>query len=143
MFARRLLVLVAVLMGLTALAASLSPPPGRDGRTPLETATPTATPAAPAPAASAAPPAGEAVRARISASRASVPRDVRATEGELVDLVVSGDVVDTVAIDGLAVLEPIDPDSPVRVELYADRPGRFPIRLLDAGRRIGTLLVSG
>jgi hypothetical protein len=142
MFARRLLVLVAVLMGLTALAATLSPPPDRIGRGSTATATPTPAPPA-APAATAPGRAGGVVRARISASRASVPRVVRAARDELVELVVAGDVVDTVAIDGLAVLEPIDPDSPARVELYADRAGEFPIRLLGAGRQIGTLRVSG
>jgi hypothetical protein len=142
MFARRLLVLVAVLMGLTALAASLSPPPEPIRRGASAGATPTpAPPAAPTRAAPGA--AGEVVRARISASAAALPRVVRAMRDDLVELVVAGDVVDTVAIDGLPVLEPIDPDSPVRLELYADRPGRFPIRLLDAGRRIGTLRVSG
>jgi hypothetical protein len=146
MFARRLLVLVAVLMGLTALAASLAPPPpAQRGRSPsAPSATPTPHPAAtPAPAAGTAPEPGATVRARISASRSAVPRDVRAAEGDLVDLVVSGDVVDTVEIPGQAVLEPIDPDSPALVQLYADTPGRFPILLLDANRRIGTLLVSG
>jgi hypothetical protein len=138
MFARRLLVLVAVLMGLTALAASLAPPPGRTGRTPFATATP-----APTASPTAAPAGDGTVRARISASRSAVPREVRAAPGDLVDLVVAGDVVDTVAIDGQPVLEPIDPDSPALVELYADTPGRFAIRLLDAGRRIGTLSVSG
>jgi hypothetical protein len=142
MFARRLLVLVAVLMGLTALAASLSPPPGQTGRGSTATATPTpALPAAPTVTATGR--SGGVVRARISASRGSLPRVVRAGRDDLVELVIAGDVVDTVAIDGLAVLEPIDPDSPARVELYADRTGQFPIRLVEAGRRIGTLRVSG
>jgi hypothetical protein len=29
------------------------------------------------------------------------------------------------------------------VELYADTAGRFPILLLDSGRRIGTLRITG
>jgi hypothetical protein len=142
MFARRLLVLVAVLMGLTALAASLSPPPGqiRGASSPSPTPTPavSAAPGGPEPEGAAG-----VVHARISASGAALPRVVRAVRDDLVELVVAGDVVDTVAIDGLAVLEPIDPDSPARVELYADRPGRFAIRLLEADRQIGTLRISG
>jgi hypothetical protein len=136
MLGRRLLVLVAVLMGLTALAASLAPPP-QTGRGPLATATPS-----PAPAPTARPRAGATVSVHLSASPDTVPHDVAATRGDVVDLVVTGDVIDTVTIGGLAVMEPIDPDSPARVELFADRPGSFPIRLLDAGRRIGTLRIS-
>jgi hypothetical protein len=140
MFGRRILVLVAVLMGLTALAASLAPPPpaGRQGA--IEGGpSPTATPSA-----AAAPPGdGATVSARLSAGTPAGPREVSAVRGDLVNLTVSGNVIDTVAIGGLPVLEPIAPDSPARVELYADKAGRFPIRLLDAGRRIGTLQVSG
>jgi hypothetical protein len=141
MLGRRLLVLVVVLMGLTALAASLAPPPERPHGT---RATPTATPAPSASAAPAPAPQQEGtVTARLSAARGAVPRDVTAALGDIVQLVVSGDVVDTVSIPGEAVLEPIDPDSPARVELYADTAGSYPIRLLDTGRRIGTLRISG
>jgi hypothetical protein len=141
MFGRRLLVLVAILMGLTALAASLAPPPpeGRQGQSERRPS-----PAPPA-GATGAPPidGGGTVTAHLSAAPSAPPREVTAAHGDLVDLTVSGDVIDTVAISGMAVLEPMDPDSPARVELYADTPGRFPIRLVDGDRRIGTLLVTG
>jgi hypothetical protein len=140
MFGRRLLILVAVLMGLTALAASLAPPPPEGGR-----GQPGASPS-PAPPAAATPVPGDGggtVTASISASGSAIPRKVTAVRGDLVDLTVSGDVIDTVSIARLGVLEPMDPGSPALVQLYADTPGRFPIRLLDAGRQIGTLLISG
>jgi hypothetical protein len=139
MLGRRLLVLVAVLMGLTALAASLAPPPPERGST--GTATPTPSPTASAEASPAARP-GATVTGRLSATSSAAPRQITAARGDLVDLVVTGDVVDTVAITGLPVLEPIDPDSPARVELFADTPGRFAIRLLDSGRLLGTLRIS-
>jgi hypothetical protein len=45
-------------------------------------------------------------------------------------------------IDDLAISEPVGPDSPAHVEIYADAPGRYPILLLDAGRRIGALQIT-
>ena len=137
MFGRRILVLVAVLMGLTALAASLAPPPEslRQGRrTPVASPSPGATPAPSAPAA-------RTVTARLPAT-ARRPHQITAAVGDTVDLTVTGDVLDTVVIPGLAVSEPVDRYSPARVELYADTPGRYPVRLLDAGRRIGVLRIT-
>jgi hypothetical protein len=137
MFGRRILVLVAVLMGLTALAASLAPPPQRlrqGPRPPAATGTPTPATAAPAGTPG-------TVSASLRAGR-DPGQVVRAREGDIVELDVSGDVVDTVVIPGLALAEPIDPTSPAQIELFADEPGRYPIRLLDSGRRLGVLRVS-
>jgi hypothetical protein len=145
MFGRRILVLVAVLMGLTALAASLAPPP-ESVRRPDAPAT-----RSPGPGATSAPQAEPApapnlrartVTAHLYADRGIAPGRVTAAEGDTVQLQITGDVIDTVAIDGLAVMEPIDPDSPVQLELFADTPGRYPIRLLDADRRIGALRIT-
>jgi hypothetical protein len=135
-FGRRILVLVAVLMGLTALAASLTPPPEslrRGSPAPGVTPTPEATEPVPTPAA-------RTVTARLSAD--GRPRQIDASTGDTVMLDVSGAQPDTVVIDDLAVSEPVDPDSPAHVELYADTPGRFPIVLLDSGRRIGALRIT-
>jgi hypothetical protein len=137
MFGRRILVLVAVLMGLTALAASLAPAPRTLRQTPP--AASTATPA-PAPAAPASSP--DTVTASLAAGPRARPRVVRAREGDIVQLDVSGNVVDTVVIPGLAVAVPIDPASPAQLQLFADAPGRYPISLLDSGRRLGVLRVS-
>jgi plastocyanin len=137
MFGRRILVLVAVLMGLTALAASLSPPPEslRQGRrTPAASPSPGVTPA---PSAAA----GRTVAAHFAAA-ARQPQRITAAVGDTVDLTVTGDVLDTVVIPGLAVSEPVDRYSPAQVQLYADTPGRYPVRLLDAGRRIGVLRIT-
>jgi hypothetical protein len=60
-------------------------------------------------------------------------------EGDLVDLEVSGSEVDSVTL--LDEVVPIDPDSPAQFQLLADRPGEYPIELLDAGRQVGTLVV--
>jgi hypothetical protein len=137
MFGRRILVLVAVLMGLTALAASLAPPPesGRQGRN-----QPSATPA-PTPTVPGTQTAGGTVTARLRAP-GDAPQQVTARVGDLVDITVTGNVIDTVVIPSLAVTETIAPGSPADIQLFADQAGSFPIRLLDVGRRIGVLRVK-
>ena len=132
MLGRRFLLLVAVLMGLTALAASVAPrePIDRDGR---GTATPTATPTLSA--------AGggdlQTVSKRLNTAE-GVTRVV-VDEGDLVALEVSGSEVDSVTL--LDEVVPIDPDSPAVFELLADEPGEYPIELVDADRQVGTLIV--
>jgi hypothetical protein len=139
MFGRRLIILVAVLMGLTALAASVAPPPRteRGGRAAAPTPSPTATAAPPAPSG----PSSRTVTARIDVD--AVPSaPVRARVGDTVVLDVSGDVVGAVVVSGLPAIEPINPDTPAHLELFADAPGRFPIRLLDQRRDVGILDVA-
>jgi hypothetical protein len=139
MFGRRLVILVAVLMGLTALAASVAPPPETARRD--RSASPT-----PAPTPSEAPP-DRAVTGVVSA-RIEVgpdggrPARVRARAGNTVVLDVTGDAVDAVVVDDLPVIEAIDPDTPAHLELQAPGPGRYPIKLLDADRQIGVLDVA-
>jgi hypothetical protein len=136
---RRLLLVVAVLMGLTALAASIVP---RDGTPPA--------PRAPAPGTSPArtptkrePPGGgkvttvKAVFSTIERTRA--PKRVVADVGDLVDVRVRGNVVDSVSVDGLTDVVPIDPQSPAQLQLLADEPGVYPVSLLQAERVIGRL----
>jgi hypothetical protein len=135
-FGRRILVLVLVLMGLTALAASLTPPPRPVQRNPATTG-PTPTPQAVEPRPASAP---RTVSARLSET--GRPRTVDARTGDTIELDVSGNTPDTVVIDDLAVSEPVDPDSPAQVEIYADTPGSYPVLLLDSGRRIGAIRIT-
>jgi heme/copper-type cytochrome/quinol oxidase subunit 2 len=130
MLGRRVIILVAIVMGLTALAASVAPPPPRTTVTP-----------------GGAPPDVQAPRADVR------PLDVRRTLrigatarprielelGQNLTLDVAGDVIDTVAIPELGVLEPVEPGSPAGIQVYADTPGMYPIRLLDANRSIGVI----
>lgn len=130
MLARRLLILLAVLMGLTALAAGVAPrrtlPPGDE-----PSATPEAATAAPA---------QRAVVRTLSADEPS-GRKIVVRRGRLVHLTVEGDVVDSVQLGDLEV-QSLDPDSPAQFELLADDPGNYPITLLDAQRRLGVLQVE-
>ena len=144
-----MLLVVAVLMGLTALAASLAP---RDS-TPRGTGAPSApsparTPAAPVeratpvPAPSGAPKQVKTVSAEISADEGAKRGRVNAGVGDLVDITVEGDVIDAVSVEGLTDHVTLDPDSPAMLELFADAPGQYPITLLEADRRIGMLDVK-
>jgi hypothetical protein len=129
MLGRRFLLLVAVLMGLTALAASIAP------REPLVrnrgAATPTPTPAAAA---------DHAVRTvEKTISDSGGPTRVVVRNGDIVRLTVDSTALDSVVL--LDQVKPVEADSPATFELLADGRGSHPITLLDAGRRIGTLVV--
>jgi hypothetical protein len=128
MLGRRFLLLVAVLMGLTALAASIAPrePLVRDRRS----ATPTPTPSAEANVV-------RTVEKTISADAGHARVVVR--EGELVRLTVDATEIDSVNV--MDKIQPVEADSPAVFELLADPPGAYPIRLVDSGRRVGTLVV--
>jgi hypothetical protein len=121
MLVRRLLLLAAVLMLLTALAAGLAPEPDSPEPAPPPTA-------AEAPA---------IVEESISAEEAD--QDVSAEVGDLIRLEVTGDLIDQVLIERLDRIESIEPTTPARFEIIPETPGVYPIRLVEADRRIGRL----
>jgi hypothetical protein len=128
-FARRLLLLAAALLLLTALAAGLAPSPRVDD---------------PAPAARAALPADSTtVAAELSIDAGPDSRiDVR--RGDVLQLEVSGDTLDSVLIERLDRIDAIEPTTPARFEFLADAPaGVYPIRLVDADRQIGAIEITG
>ena len=131
MLGRRFLLLVAVLMGLTALAASVAPrePLVRDRRAATPSPTPTTDPTT-------------ASNVRTIAKTIETQEDpakVTVRKGDLVRLEVRGDELDSVRL--LDEIEPIDVNSPAIFDLYADRPGSYPIELLEGQRQVGTLVV--
>jgi hypothetical protein len=135
MLGRRFLLLVAVLMGLTALAASVAPrePLLREGR---RTATPTPSPTPPPSEA-----AGQPLRIVQKELKIGVdPVPVIVREGQQIELTVRGTELDNVML--LDQIKPIEADSPAIFDLLADTPGRYPITLIDSGRKIGTLVVQ-
>jgi hypothetical protein len=142
MMGRRLLLLVAVLMGITALAASVAPrqsgptdpppPPGRTG-----TATPAPTPEL----GPAAPQTEDVLQETLSAAPGASSTRVLARPGQTLQLEVQGALFDEVILEGLDRMEAIAPEAPARFELYIDRAGRFPIRLREADRQLGEIVV--
>jgi hypothetical protein len=108
MLGRRFLLLVAVLMGLTALAASVAP--------------------------------GEPLKIVPKTLEIGVdPVPVVVREGQQIELTVKGTELDNVMV--LDQIKPIEADSPAIFDLLPDK-GRYPITLIDSGRRIGTLVVQ-
>jgi hypothetical protein len=131
---RRLVILVVVLMGLTALAASVAPTPENPRNEARRTPSPS-----PAPATSAGDPA--AVSLTLDA-RQHQPQEIQATVGDDIALEVKADIADSVVIEGLDAVEAVAPDSPAYFDLFADRAGTYPIRLEDSGRQLGELVIS-
>jgi hypothetical protein len=127
--ARRLLLLAAVLMLLTVVAAGLAPHDSGPSVTPLATGTTEPT-------------TGRTVVKTISAAPGANTR-VRVRQGDLLELDVAGDVIDTVELQRLDELQGIDPSTPAHFELLIDAlPGDYPIQLVDADRRVGAIEVS-
>jgi len=141
MLGRRLLVLMAVLLGLTALAAALAPRPTVVPERGTPTASPTPEPSVSVPAA---PAASRIVSRTLDAGSGERSRStvVRARAGDTIRLSVRGDVLDAVELEGLDEIEPVEPGSPARFEFLAEAPGEHPIVLLEAGRRVGVLDIT-
>jgi hypothetical protein len=128
MVARRLLIFVAILMGLTALAAGLAAPQNQK---------PIATPESDRPGAVRT--ASPLVEREIDIAE---PQTIAVNEGDEVRLTVSGDALDVVELVGLDLLQPIAPETPAVFDLNADDAGSYPIRLVETGRRAGRLRVT-
>jgi hypothetical protein len=128
MLGRRLLILLAVLMGLTALASGLAP------RQPVTRTTPEASPAGPVPSPV------PAVEATLDAGLRE-PARILVPEGRTLILHVDAEDPDSVSIEGMGRLEVVDSDSPARFELIAEPAGEYAIELVDAGRTIGMLVI--
>ena len=124
MLARRLLIVLAVLIGLTALASGVAPRQAvRDD-------------AVSTPAPEAARPIPQPVERTLQASETG--QRVLARVGQNVVIKVEASGLDTVRLAEYG-NETVEPASPARFELLADVPGRYAIELIEAERRIGTL----
>jgi hypothetical protein len=127
MLARRLLLLAAVMMLLAALAAGIAPQRSADDDAPQQK--------------SELPVGGEVVK-QLSAEPGA-DGSVMVRRGDVLKLEVSGDELDSVMIEGLERIEAIEPTTPARFELLIDAPaGIYPLRLLEADRRIGTIQIT-
>jgi hypothetical protein len=130
MLVRRLLLLAAVLMLLTAVAASIAPRDltGGDEGGPVRGPNDL--------------PAGSPVTREIPSAPGSDTR-IPVSRGDTLELEVSGETLDTVLIERLDRIDPIEPTTHARFNLLIDAPaGTYPIRLVEADRRIGSIVVS-
>jgi len=123
---RRALLLFAIVLGMAALAASLSrpverrdstPPPTEPADTGPATASPSPAPSAPAPLA-------------LDASENDA---VRLRAGDAATLEVSVDEPGSVEIPGLGLSAPASDVTPARFDLLASRPGRYDLLFTPAG----------
>ena len=127
MLVRRLLLLAAVLMLLAALAAGLAPQEEANEGPAAQTSTL---------------PEGTTVVEEISAAPGSDSRVV-VRRGDRLQLEVKGDTLDSVLIERLDRMEAIEPLTPARFDILAEAPaGVYPIRLVDADRRIGSIQIT-
>jgi hypothetical protein len=137
---RRFLLFVAVLMGITALAASLAPREGLVTREPGTRATPVPTATAPSGAEPELEAATGSPRTLDRAVDAHSPaKRIEVREGDTLVLEVSAREIDSVVLEGIERIEPVEPESPARFEVLMDDPGSYDVRLLDAERRVATI----
>jgi hypothetical protein len=136
MLSRRLLVLFAVLLGLTALVTSVAPRPSglRPG---LAQPTPEAM-ATPAPTQTS----SRRIVKTISADEGRSRTRIRARVGDVLALTVRGDMLDSVEIDQIGEVKPIEPGSPAHFEALLDHRGELRISLVDAARLVGVVDVA-
>ena len=133
MAARRLIMILLVLLFISSLAAALIPIDRSDDSTDSSTTSTTA--------AAEAPPAGRSLVKRIDV-RQRKPETIRMKVGDQLELSVDGPVPDQVEIPRLDLVEPIDSGAPARFDLLADMPGTYPVRLVEANKLIGRLVVT-
>ncbi len=129
MLARRLLLLAAVLLLLSALAASIVPRDLTGGDDPEPAASDL--------------PAGTTVAREIPATDGSAPARIAVNRGDTLELEVFGDLLDSVLLERLDFIDAIAPNAPARFNILVDAPaGSYPIRLVEADRRIGSIVIS-
>jgi hypothetical protein len=130
MAARRLIIVMLVLLGVSTLAAALAPvDPG-----PESTSTSTRT----APRDRTERTGGQLVRETIDA-QAKHPTSIRIPVGDQLSLRVESRHFAQVEIRGLGLLEDVAPLDPARFDILADEPGRHVVRLLGDKREVGVL----
>jgi hypothetical protein len=136
MAARRLVIVLLVMLAVSTIAAALVPAPRHDaGGTTATTRTAAGT--APPPSV----PSGVLVHGALDAGAAQ-PGKIRVRLGDELALLVRAGAADQVEIGGYGLIEPVTRDSPAEFDLLADEGGRFPVRLVDGRRLIGTIVVG-
>ncbi|MFN2612240.1 MAG: hypothetical protein ABR536_02595 [Solirubrobacterales bacterium] len=137
MAARRLLIVMLIVLGVLTLATALAPQKGNDAKTPAETST------APNTTVSGQTRKGVLLEVTIDADDAAarnVPR--RVTAGDQLQLKVASNSPDQVEIPAFGQVQPVTRDAPAYFDLLLDKPGIYEVKLLEAGRVAGLIQVS-
>jgi hypothetical protein len=128
--ARRLIVVLLALLVVSSIAAALAPvPPSEDDQETTGITTPES------------PPPGKLVRRTIDVG-AKRPANVALELGDELALRVTSDRLAEIEIPGLGELDDTAPGAPARFDLLPREPGTYEVRLLDSGRRLGSIKVS-
>jgi hypothetical protein len=137
MHLRRALILFAVVLGLAALAASVSQPRRDQERREPPPSAPGTPEAAPGP--------GGPRPARLRFSQRGKPATRRLRAGRPAMVSVEVSEPGQVDVEGLGLTAPAEPLTPARFDLLADEPGAYEVRYTPAGRDesevVGTLKV--
>ena len=138
MLARRLLLLIAVLLVVGAFASAIAPRDTTSG----DRATTTPTTVTP-PTGGALPQqgAGTTVTAVLPGRPEGATKRACAV-GDLIDLTVKAPAPDSVTIAGYDEVQPADPENPAHFSFFADEPGTFDVTLQDAGTLVGRLEIG-
>lgn len=137
MAARRLLIVMLIMLGVLTLATALAPQRGDDAKTPAEIST---QPKARAPGQERQ---GVLLKVTIDANDAAarkVPRQV--TAGDQLQLQVTSKQPDQVEIPAFGQIQPVTRDTPAYFDLLLDKPGLYEVKLVDAGRLAGVIEVN-
>ena len=139
MAARRLVIVMLVLLGLSTLAAALVPGPDRS--TPTGTGTVDTGTQADSTASSPAVPRGRLVQRRLRIARP--PATVAVDPGDQLRLAVAGRYGDDIAVPAFGLTETMTPYAPARFDILIPRAGTFPVRSDQSGRVVGRCLRRG
>jgi hypothetical protein len=136
--ARRLVVVMLVLLAISTLVTALLPRPDRDETTPVTTRPGRDEPvdAPPRPAKT-----GLDLVARMQAGAAG-PKLVRIERGDVLHLEVFARFGADVEILGFGLTEPVTPFAAARFDLFATDTGNFPVRVVDPVQLVGRVLVG-
>ena len=132
MAARRLIAVMLVLLFLSSLAAAFAP---------VERSSETTSSTTTEPLPDLAKDEGELLRETIDAA-AKRPPTIAARVGDQLQLRVEVERPATLELHGLGDVEDADPVAPALFDVLLDTVGRFPIRALESGQRLGTIQVS-
>jgi hypothetical protein len=136
MAARRLVIVMLVLLAVSTLAAALVPAPESDpGPADTTRARPTPGNGQPPTITTAG---GRLVRARIEISNRR-PETIAVRPGDQLQLQVSGDFGDDITIPAFGLTETMTRLAPARFDLIVGEAGTFPIRTVEAGRLVGRI----
>ncbi len=135
MAARRLILVMLVLLVASSILAALIPVERDPGGDESSTSTSVAEATEPVPA-------GKLVQRTIAADDPT-PERIELDLGDQLDLTVtSPKLADQVEIPAFGELDEVDPDFPARFDLLALEPGSFPVRLVEAERVIARIEVA-